>query len=64
MNVRRVADGGEARDALAECGHESGMFDKLRRELEKLDLVPGFRVDAVGPGAKAIDGHGDRSVCG
>ena len=64
VDVRRVADGGEARDALAERGHESGMFDELRREIEKLDLVSGFGVDAVGPGAEAIDGRRDRGVYG
>ena len=58
MDVRGVADGREARDALAQRGDESGMFDKLRREIEKLDLVSGFGVDAIGPAAETIDGHG------
>ena len=57
MDVRRVPDGGKARDALAERGHETGMFDELGREIEKLDLVAGFGVDAVGPKAESINGR-------
>ena len=47
MDVRRVTDRGEARDALADRGHETGMLDELGREIEKLDLVSGFGVDPV-----------------
>jgi DNA recombination protein RmuC len=40
------------------------MVDELRRKIEELDLVAGFGIDAVGSGAKAIDGHGHRSGYG
>ena len=57
MHVRRMTHRGEARDALTDRGHETGMLDELGREIEKLDLVSGFCVDPFGPKAESINGR-------
>jgi hypothetical protein len=54
---------GEARDPLRERGYETGMFNKGRREIKALDLVPGLGVDPVGSRAESIYCDRHRSIC-
>ena len=62
VHVRGVADGGKARDPLAERRYKTGMLDEQGREIEKLDLIAGFGVDAVCSAAESIDGDRYRGV--
>ena len=47
------------RDAVTKRGHEAGVLDERRRQLEDFDLVATIGIDATRATAKAID-HGNR----
>ena len=62
VHVRRVTNGGKARDTFAERRYKSGMLDKRRREIETFDLVACFGVDPVRSRAESINRDRYRSI--
>ncbi|MNC86104.1 hypothetical protein D3C83_17370 [compost metagenome] len=63
LDVRGVADRGEARDPLGERRYEVRVFDEVWREIKAFDLVPFFGVDPVRSRAESINCDRFRSVC-
>jgi len=49
-----MSDSGKARDPLAKGRDETCILDKVRGEIEPLDLISGFGVNTNGPAAESI----------
>jgi hypothetical protein len=53
---------GETRHPFRERGYKTGVFDEIRREIEKIDVFSGLDVLADGSAAESVDFRRNRGI--